>query len=71
MQQYNHRVGLKQLFDSQRFYRNRRLQVLIEDSENRYSNLLSDDDLSFVNAAGETDAFRAADDAKRREETAK
>ena len=44
---------LTALFDYQRFERNKRLQVLIEDTENRCMNALSDDDLEWVSAAGE------------------
>lgn len=44
---------LKALFDYQRFERNKRLQALIEDTENRCMNALSDDDLEGVSAAGE------------------
>ena len=44
---------LTALFDYQRFGRNERLQALIEDTENRCMNALSDDDLEWVNAAGE------------------
>lgn len=36
---------LTALFDYQRFERNERLQALIEDTENRCMNALSDDDL--------------------------
>ena len=44
---------LKKLFDYQRFERNERLEKLISETESRYAKNLSDDDLSFVNAAGE------------------
>ena len=44
---------LMALFDYQRFERNERLQALIEDTENRCMNALSDDDLEWVSAAGE------------------
>ena len=44
---------LTALFDYQRFKRNERLQALIEDTENRCMNALSDDDLEWVSAAGE------------------
>ena len=46
---------LKKLFDYQRFEKNSKLENLIRETENRYYTELSDDDLSFVNAAGETD----------------
>ena len=44
---------LTALFDYQRFERKKRLQALIEDTENRCMNALSDDDLEWVSAAGE------------------
>lgn len=44
---------LTALFDYQRFERNKRLQALIEDTENRCMNALSDDDLEWISAAGE------------------
>ena len=44
---------LTALFDYQRFERNKRLHALIEDTENRCMNALSDDDLEWVSAAGE------------------
>ena len=44
---------LTALFDYQRFERNKRLQALIEDTENRCLHALSDDDLEWVSAAGE------------------
>ena len=44
---------LTALFDYQCFERNERLQALIEDTENRCMNALSDDDLEWVSAAGD------------------
>ena len=44
---------LTALFDYQRFERNKKLQALIEDTENRCMNALSDDEQERVNAAGE------------------
>ena len=44
---------LTALFDYQRFECNKKLQALIEDTENRCMNALSDDDLEWVSAAGE------------------
>ena len=44
---------LTALFDYQRFERNKRLQALIDDTERRCLCSLSDDDLEWVNAAGE------------------
>lgn len=45
--------ALKQLFDFQNFSGNARLAAMIADTESRYGNVLSDDDLGAVNAAGE------------------
>ncbi len=44
---------LERLFDFQRFSKNTRLADIIADTERRYDNSLSDDDLEKVNAAGE------------------
>ncbi len=44
---------LKGLFDYQRFANSKRLASLIEETESRYSKELDDDDLDFVNAAGD------------------
>lgn len=44
---------LKKLFDYQRFEKNEKLEKLIQETENAYVAELSDDALSFVNAAGE------------------
>ncbi len=44
---------LKALFDFQRFSGNSRLAEIISDTEKRYDNTLSDDDLENVSAAGE------------------
>ncbi len=44
---------LARLFDFQRFSGNTRLADIIADTERRYDNSLSDDDLEKVNAAGE------------------
>lgn len=44
---------LKALFDYQRFEDNKKLQALIDETETRYAYALSDDDLEWVNAAGE------------------
>ena len=43
---------LRTLFDFQRFSRNRRLEVLIQDTESRQASALSESELSYVNAAG-------------------
>ena len=41
------------LFDYQHFERNASLETLIRETETRYDRSLSDDDLTFVNAAGD------------------
>lgn len=46
--------ALTRLFDYQRFAGNPKLQALIDETENRYDHLLSDDDLEWVSAAGES-----------------
>lgn len=46
---------LRKLFDYQRFENNPRLAKLIEETEARSAQYLSDEDLFFVNAAGEVD----------------
>ena len=43
---------LKLLFDFERFEKNKRLERLINETENRYKNELSDDDIEIVSAAG-------------------
>ncbi len=58
---------LKALFDYQRFERNKRLQALIEDTENRCMNALSDDDLEWVSAAGEETDLKDKKDGKEDE----
>lgn len=44
---------LARLFDYQRFEGNKKLQTLIDETEARSFNNLSDDDLEWVSAAGE------------------
>ena len=44
---------LSSIFDFQRFEGNKKLQALIDETETRYAYALSDDDLEWVNAAGE------------------
>lgn len=44
---------LLSIFDFQRFEGNKKMQALIDDTESRYAYALSDDDLEWVNAAGE------------------
>ncbi len=58
---------LTALFDYQRFERNKRLQALIEDTENRCMNALSDDDLEWVSAAGEETDLKDKKDGKEDE----
>lgn len=50
---------LKRIMDYQRFSPNSRLKAMIENVEQRYT-AISDDDLSFVAAAGES--YRADDE---------
>lgn len=50
---------LKNLFEFQRFEKNSQLQALIDDTHSRAAQALSDDDLDFVNAAGEIDTMLA------------
>ena len=58
---------LTALFDYQRFERHERLQALIEDTENRCMNALSDDDLEWVSAAGEETDLKDKKDGKEDE----
>ena len=58
---------LTALFDYQRFERNKKLQALIEDTENRCMNALSDDDLEWVSAAGEETDLKDKKDRKEDE----
>ena len=44
---------LKKLFDYQKFEGNAKLADLIERSDSRFAQALSDEDLAFVNAAGD------------------
>ena len=46
---------LKMLFDYQRFEKNQRLEELIRETESRYAKDLSDEELGYVNAAGEVE----------------
>jgi hypothetical protein len=51
---------LSRLFDYQKFEPNSRLDKLIKDVESRYSledNILSDDELGMINAAGVPEVF--------------
>ena len=45
-------MKLETLFDFQKFEHNTKLDQMIRETENRYGTELSDDDLSFVSAAG-------------------
>ena len=54
---------LTNLFDYQRFEDNKRLQALIEETENRCIYKLSDEELEWVSAAGEeSDNYYKKDD---------
>lgn len=44
---------LKAIFDYQKFEKNPFLEKLVSETENRYAKELSDDDIGFVNAAGD------------------
>ena len=59
---------LRELFDYQRFAGNKRLAALIERAEGVQSKSLSDDDLEYVNAAGDIAAARIAQEEKDRNE---
>lgn len=55
---------LFKLFDYQRFEGDSLLEALISETESEYGTEISDDDLSFVNAAGEanpTDRVKSKD----------
>lgn len=56
--------SLSRLFDLQRFAPNDRLAKIISDTESRYGAALSDDELTFVNAAGEAELAVPSDKAK-------
>lgn len=60
---------LNKLFDYQRFEGNKRLEKLISEAESRYAAQLSDDDLSFVCAAGEADAGNVLNSDPKKSET--
>lgn len=53
---------LKSAFEFQRFSPNSRLSKLIAETEAKYGAEISDDDLDFVNAAGEIDFVKGEDD---------
>lgn len=50
---------LKGLFDLQSFVGNARIEKLVQETNSRYGEELSDDMLDFVSAAGETDNYKA------------
>ncbi len=50
---------LKTLFDYQRFKGDPKLEKIIDDTESRYSEELSDDEISIVSAAGDRFARQA------------
>lgn len=56
---------LRELFDYQRFAGNRRLAALIERAAFSHAESLSDDDLEYVNAAGDIDAARIGKEEKK------
>lgn len=47
---------IKAIFDLEHFEQNEKLERLIRETESRYNNEISDDDLEFVCAAGDPDA---------------
>ncbi len=49
--------ALRNLLDFQRFAQNKRLNALITQTEERYRQALSDEDLDWVNAAGEPEGY--------------
>ncbi len=51
---------VKNLFDFQKFAANKNLAQMIEKTQLKYSKELSDDDLLFVNAAGDANAVMRA-----------
>lgn len=56
---------LKMLFDFQRFENNENLSKLINQSERLYNAELNDDELAFVNAAGEFEMTPGSTDGNR------
>lgn len=50
---------LKDLFDLQSFVGNARIEKLVQETNSRYGEELSDDMLGYVSAAGETDNYKA------------
>ena len=50
---------LKGLFELQSFVGNARIEKLVQETNSRYGEELSDDMLNFVSAAGETDNYKA------------
>lgn len=58
---------LARLFDFQHFEGNKRLQALIDETEDRCIRNLSDDELEFVSAAGEQTAPTGKNDENENE----
>lgn len=57
---------LKSLFEFQRFAGNSRLAKMIEDTDSRYGAELSDDDIAFLNAAGDLTQENAKPEAEKK-----
>ena len=53
---------LQKLFDFQCFQQNSRLAAILDDVAKRDANVLTDDDLAFVSAAGEANRLAEEDD---------
>ena len=53
---------LQKLFDFQCFQQNSRLAAILDDVAKRDTNVLTDDDLAFVSAAGEANRLAEEDD---------
>lgn len=53
---------LTRLFDYQRFENNNRLQNLIDDTKSRFAHAMTDEDMYWVNAAGEEHDFKDGKD---------
>ena len=54
---------ISRLFALQRFRQNERLRAVIDEVESRYAVPLSDEDLTYVNAAGEAQPTVPSDEA--------
>ncbi|TGY92618.1 hypothetical protein E5329_19410 [Petralouisia muris] len=53
---------LRRLFDFQKFSENLRLAEMLDETEKRYGEALSDEELEQVNAAGEFAPFESRED---------